>query len=72
MWRVDGFTHMPLATSTGSIFTWGAGGRFRTGRGQHSSTYVLKPKLLQDLSSKGVVGVSATNDRMACFTKASW
>ena len=38
-------------TSTGSIFTWGRG--IAIG---HGSTF-LKPKLLQDLSSKGVVSV---------------
>jgi E3 ubiquitin-protein ligase HERC2 len=46
-------------TSTGSIFTWGF----------ELSNDVLKPRLLQDLSSKGVVSVSAHYYHIACVTK---
>ena len=47
--------HTCAVTSTGSIFTWGYG--IATGHGE--GIFVLQPRLLQDLSSKGVISVSA-------------
>ena len=55
-------------TSTGSIYTWGKG--IQTGHGE--DTTVFKPKLLEDLSSKGVVSLSANflfSYHTACVTK---
>jgi RCC1 and BTB domain-containing protein len=53
-------------TSTGSIFTWGYG--IATGHGDGTIDVYL-PRLLQDLSSKGVVSVSVYF-HTACVTKA--
>jgi alpha-tubulin suppressor-like RCC1 family protein len=53
-----------VVTSAGSIFTWGEG--ILTGHGENR---VLLPRLLQDLSSKGVVSVSSNSSHTACATK---
>ena len=60
-----GCIHTCAVTSTGSIFTWGES--IATGHGEYISVH--KPKLLQDLSSKGVICVSASY-HTACVTKA--
>ena len=57
--------HTCTVTSTGSIFTWGC--CILTGHVEQ--VLVLKPKLLQDLSSMGIVSVSANNYHTACVTK---
>ena len=56
--------HTCAVTSTGSIFT------FETPRGHAQNDPFLKPKLLQDLSSKGVVSMSASQYRTDCVTTA--
>ena len=62
-----GDQHTCAVTSTGSIFTWGRRA-YLTGHGETGA--VLKPNLLQDLSSKGVVNVSVKQSHAACVTKA--
>jgi RCC1 and BTB domain-containing protein len=54
-------------TSTGSIFTFGRG--IRTGHGGEGKTPFLKPTLLQDVSTKGVVSMSENFFHGACVTK---
>jgi alpha-tubulin suppressor-like RCC1 family protein len=60
-----GLWHTCAVTSTGSIFTWGEDSA--TGHGTEGS--IFQPRLLQDLSSKGVISVSASFFT-ACVTKA--
>jgi len=61
-----GVYHTCAVTSTGSILTWGKG--IQTGH--HGKRSVLLPtRLLQDLSSKVVVSVSANGVHTACVTK---
>jgi alpha-tubulin suppressor-like RCC1 family protein len=60
-----GWDHTCAVTSTGSILTWGDSS-ILTGHG----TGTLLPRVLQDLSSKGVVSVSANRYHTACVTKA--
>jgi alpha-tubulin suppressor-like RCC1 family protein len=61
-----GCSHICVVTSKGSIITWG----YFIGTG-HGEGIVLKPTLLQDISSKGsIVSVSANINFTACVTKA--
>ena len=65
-----GGSHTCAVTSTGSILTWGFG-RIVTGLGGwRENNIFLQPGLLQDLSSKCVVSVSANKYHTACVTKA--
>ena len=57
--------HTCAVTSIRSILAWGYGYEV-TG---HDYGRVLLPRLLQDLSSKGVVSVSAFLSQTACVTK---
>jgi alpha-tubulin suppressor-like RCC1 family protein len=62
MWRVENVTHdVPLPPQE---LAWGYG--FATG---HGRVTVLLPRLLEDLSSKGVVSVSANRSHTVCVTK---
>jgi RCC1 and BTB domain-containing protein len=64
----SGNDHTCTVTSTGSIFLLGQAGTIVTG---YDNNIVIKPpKPIQDLSSKGVVSVSAKYYHVACLTKA--
>ena len=60
-----GCYHACVITSTGAVYTWGCSAA--TGHGWGS---IVAPKLLEgELSSKGVIYLSAHYDRTACITK---
>ena len=64
---VAGNSHTVVVTSEGSILSWGSNLYGKTGHGV-TNEYQSLPKILQGLSSKIVVFVSASEDHTACLT----
>ena len=62
-----GEKHTCAVNSTESILTWGKG--IVTGHDDDQDYYVLTPRVLEDLSSKGVLSVSANAYHTAFVTK---